>query len=116
MFEFLAAAECLESLSDIQMNYGSDEQKMESLQTLMRAFKYYKKGLDSKRAIIAAKKALTIFELSSHRDVKTIGKKYEECGQLYEALDLHYLAKLNHKIADYFDDMTFLRISTKVKF
>jgi len=99
-----AAAECMENLADIQFKWGDNYDKRESLASLLRAAKYYKKACQPKRALIVLKRVITILELSPKNDKSVIVDKYEDCIQLYRSLDLNHLANVCHKICKSLDE------------
>ncbi|CAG2175093.1 unnamed protein product [Oppiella nova] len=98
------AAECMENLADIQFKWGDNYDKRESLASLLRASKYYKKACQPKRALIVLKRVITILELSPKNDKSVIVDKYEDCIQLYRSLDLNHLANVCHKICKSLDE------------
>ncbi|XP_054154507.1 putative uncharacterized protein DDB_G0292292 [Oppia nitens] len=100
---YQAAAECLESLADISLKYGSRNEKRESLSSLIKASDYYTKASQPKQAVLALKRALNIIELSPKNDLTVVADKYRDCVQLYRELDLNNLADISQQICQSVD-------------
>ncbi|CAG2111177.1 unnamed protein product [Medioppia subpectinata] len=100
---FFAAAECMESLAEIEFKFGDKHAKRVSLSTLLKASKYFKKASQPKRALIVLKRVLTILELSPKNDISIIADRYEDCVQLYLSLDLPHLANVSQKMHQFLD-------------
>lgn len=100
---YFAAAECLENLAEIELKFGKEDNKKESINKLVKAAQYYSRSNEHNLSISAFKRAIIIAESTQRIDFNLIVKSYEHCSHLYEKLNLHHLAKINQKISKLFD-------------